>query len=172
MVVRTDADFTEYFAARAVPLRRFAFALCGDWHTADDLVQATFVKLYQHWRRTQPESLDAYTRRILVNTFLSHRRDRRRETLVADPPDAAATAAEPGGDQELGRALQRLPARQRAAVVLRHLEDMSIAEVAELLGMAEGTVKSQTARGVDALRRALGTPASTQPLQSTPSMEE
>ncbi|GAA3196794.1 SigE family RNA polymerase sigma factor [Dactylosporangium siamense] len=163
MVARTDADFTDYFAARAAPLRRFAFALCGDWHTADDLVQATFVKLYQHWRRVEPESLDAYVRRILVNTFLSHRRDRRRETLVADPPDAASDvnrdqAVGQGVDQELGRALQRLPERQRAAVVLRHLEDMSITEVADLLGMAEGTVKSQTARGVDALRRALGAP--------------
>ncbi|GAB3865971.1 SigE family RNA polymerase sigma factor [Dactylosporangium cerinum] len=162
-MVLTDSDFTEYFAARAVPLRRFAFALCGDWHTADDLVQATFVKLYQHWRRVQPESLDAYARKILVNTFLSHRRNRRRETPVADLPEVATTGiVEPGGgDQALGRALRSLPARQRAVVVLRHLEDLSIAEVAELLGMAEGTVKSQNARGVEALRRALGTPAMT-----------
>ncbi|GGM76852.1 SigE family RNA polymerase sigma factor [Dactylosporangium sucinum] len=152
---RTDAEFSEYFAGRVGGLRRVAYALCGDWHTADDLVQTTFVKVYQHWRRTRPESLDAYTRRILVNAFLSHRRDRRRETVVAEPPDAAVDAAEPGGHEGLGRALQALPARQRAVVVLRHLEDLSVAEVAELLGMAEGTVRSQTARAVDALRRTL-----------------
>lgn len=152
---RSDAEFTDYFAGRVVPLRRFAYALCGDWHTADDLVQLTFVKLYQHWRRARPESLDAYTRRILVNAFLSHRRDRRRETVVAEPPDTPVPQVEPGGDTGLGRALRALPPRQRAVVVLRHLEDLSVAEVAELLGMAEGTVRSQTARAVDALRRAL-----------------
>ncbi|MET7398939.1 SigE family RNA polymerase sigma factor [Dactylosporangium sp. NPDC005572] len=159
-MTQSDTDFTDYFALRATTLRQFAYALCGDWHTAEDLVQTTFVRLYLNWRRLRRDSLDAYTRRVLVNVFLSHRRDRRRERVVAEPPEVSVTdATDASGREEVGRALQRLPARQRAVVVLRHLEDMSVAEVADLLGMAEGTVKSQTARGVEALRQALKTPA-------------
>lgn len=155
-----ESDFAEYFTARAAALRRLAYALCGDWHTAEDLTQTAFVKLYRHWRRVEPESVDAYTRRILVNTYLSHRRDGRRETTTAQPPDAAAPPGPDVHDRvDLARALADLPPRQRAMVVLRHLEDLSIAEVADLIGIAEGTVKSQTARGVRALRRALGSPA-------------
>lgn len=167
----TDDEFAEYFRARSIALRRLAYTLCGDWHTADDLVQVTFVKLYRHWKRLPPEGVEPYARRILVNTFLSHHRDRRREQVVAEPPDAVAPevglASDDGADRraELVAALRALPARQRAVVALRHLEDMSIAEVAAALGMAEGTVKSQAARGVAALRRALGTP------QPTPTRE-
>lgn len=151
-----ESDFANYFAARAVALQGLAFALCGNWHTAEDLVQTTFVKLYRHWRRVKPESLDAFTRRILVNTYLSHRRDRRRESVCPTPPDIPALPDRDAGDRvDLGRALAALPARQRTMVVLRHLEDLSVAEVADLLGVAEGTVKSQTARGVHALRLAL-----------------
>jgi RNA polymerase sigma-70 factor (sigma-E family) len=155
-------EFTAYFTARASTLRRLAFVLCGDWHTADDLVQTAFVKLYRHWRDVRLGSVDAYTRRILVNTFLSHRRDRRRETVVADLPDQPdVDAADPASRTDLARALQRLPTQQRTVVVLRYLENLSVAEVADFLGVAEGTVKSQTSRGVDALRKALGAPAHT-----------
>lgn len=155
---RSDSEFTTYFTVRAATLRRLAYVLSGDWHTADDLVQTAFIKLYRHWHSVQPASVDAYVRRILVNSYLSHRRDRRRETVVADLPDQpdAAGSAEHGGRGDVAEALRRLPPQQRTVVVLRHLEDMSVADVAQLLGIAEGTVKSQTSRGVDALRRALG----------------
>jgi RNA polymerase sigma-70 factor (sigma-E family) len=152
-----DAEFAAYFAARATALRRLAYALCGDWHAAEDLVQVTFLRLYRHWRRLRGETLDAYARRTLVNAFLSDRRRRRRETVVADPPERAARDADPAAAVDLRRALATLPPRQRAMVVLRHLEDLPVAEVAALLGLAEGTVKSQTARGVAALRAALPT---------------
>jgi RNA polymerase sigma-70 factor (sigma-E family) len=155
---RFDSEFTAYFTARAAALRRLAFVLCGDWHTADDLVQQTFVKLYRRWRTVERGSVDPYTRRILVNTFLSHRRDRRRETVVAEVPDWPDAERDPGSRADIARALRSLSPQHRAVVVLRHLEDLSVAEVAEILGLAEGTVKSQTARGVDALRRALGAP--------------
>jgi RNA polymerase sigma-70 factor (sigma-E family) len=152
-VTEPDADFAAYFAGQVSSVRRIAYALCGDWHTADDLTQMTFVKLYPQWRRVRGGSVDAYVRRILVNTYLSHVRKHRREKVVAEVPDAAAWQADTHDD--LSQALRRLPAQQRAVVVLRHLEDLSIADVAEVLQLAEGTVKSQSARGIAALRAAM-----------------
>ena len=150
-----ESQYADYFAARSVALRRLAYAISGDWHLADDLVQHTFLQLYRHWRRLDPGTLDAYARRTVVNSFLSHRRRYHREHVVADLPDSAApeSADPPGG--VVAAALAQLPARQRALVVLRHLEDMSVADAADLLGIAEGTVKSQTARALDKLRAVL-----------------
>jgi RNA polymerase sigma-70 factor (sigma-E family) len=150
------SEYSDYFAARAVRLRRLAYALCGEWHLAEDLVQHTFLQLYRHWKRLDPASLDAYARRTLVNAYLSHKRDRRKETVVADPPDRPALDdADVAGRLDMRRALEALPPRQRVLVVLRHLEDVSTADAAEILGIAEGTVKSQTALGLAKLRRAL-----------------
>ncbi|WP_433302005.1 SigE family RNA polymerase sigma factor [Actinoplanes sp. CA-030573] len=152
-----DAEFASYFAGRAGAVRRLAYALCGDWHTADDLVQITFVKVYPRWRRVRGDAIDAYVRKVLVNSYLTHLRKHRRETVMAEPPERAerATSERAPGNDELGDALRRLPAQQRAVVVLRHLEDLPVAEVAALLKIAEGTVKSQSARGIAALRAAL-----------------
>jgi RNA polymerase sigma-70 factor (sigma-E family) len=152
-VSEPDAEFAAYFAGRVTAVRRLAFALCGDWHTADDLVQATFIKVYPRWRRVRGGPVDAYVRKVLVNTYLTHLRKHRRERVVADVPDRPAPAAET--HEDLGRALRDLPAQQRAVIVLRHLEDLSIADVADLLQVAEGTVKSQANRGLAALRTAL-----------------
>lgn len=148
-----DAEFAAYFAGRVSAVRRLAYALCGDWHTADDLVQTTFVKVYPRWRRVRGGSVDAYVRKVLVNTYLNHLRKHRRERVFADVPDRPAPEVET--HEDLGRALRNLPAQQRAVVVLRHLEDLSVAEVAEVLQVAEGTVKSQANRGLAALRSAL-----------------
>jgi RNA polymerase sigma-70 factor (sigma-E family) len=154
------SEYADFFAARAVCLRRLGYALSGDWHLAEDLVQQTFLQLYRHWRRLDQPTLDAYARRTLVNAYLSHRRNRRRETVLADVPDRSA-AGDPDvlTQVDIRRALDMLPPRQRALVVLRHLEDVSTAEAAEILGIAEGTVKSQTAHGLAKLRSALGRPA-------------
>ena len=151
-----ETEFAEYFTAQHGVLRRLAYALCGDWHHADDVVQHTFVQLYRHWTRVRPASLDAYVRTILVNAVRSQSRRRRRETTTADPPDSVAATVDPGVQVDVRRALARLPRRQREMVVLRHIETLSISEVAQVLGVAEGTVKSQTARGIEALRRLLG----------------
>lgn len=153
-----EAEFAEYFSVRAVTLRRLAFALSGDWHLAEDLTQHTFLQLYKHWKRIDQSSIDAYSRRTLVNAFLSHKRLRKREQMMADVPDQAVLEAQ-GQGLDVKEALDLLPPKQRALVVLRHLEDISVAEAAELLGIAEGTVKSQTARGLDKLRAALRAPA-------------
>jgi RNA polymerase sigma-70 factor (sigma-E family) len=154
------SDYSDYFTATGRRLRRLAYALSGDWHLAEDLVQHTFLQLYRHWRRIDPATLDAYARRTLVNAYLSHKRDRRRETVLAEPPDRPAPeGADIAGRLDLRRALDQLPPRMRVLVVLRHLEDVSIAEAAEILGVAEGTVKSQTAHGLAKLRGVLGSAA-------------
>ncbi len=153
-----ESNFADYFAVRAAPLRRLAYAMSGDWHLADDLVQHTFLQVYRHWRRIDKARLDPYTRKILVNALLSHRRRFRREKVVPDPPDGVVPGPEAGEDAVLRAALDELPPKQRALIVLRYLEDISVAEAAGLLGIAEGTVKSQTARGLEKLRVALGSP--------------
>ncbi|MFD0517414.1 SigE family RNA polymerase sigma factor [Paractinoplanes durhamensis] len=155
-MVRADweAQFVEYFAARAQPLRRLAYSLCGDWHTAEDLVQLAFVRLYRRWPSIRGETVDAYARQVVVNAFLSHRRARRRESLMADLPERAV-GSDPADGLAVRRALAELAPRQRAAVVLRYLEDLPVAEVAALLGISEGTVKSQTSRAIQSMRGAL-----------------
>jgi RNA polymerase sigma-70 factor (sigma-E family) len=150
-----ESQFVEYFTARHGALRRLAFGLCGDWHAADDAVAHTFTQLYRHWPRVRPESKDAYARQILVNALRSHRHRRRGEVLTTELPDSAMPEVDAGGRLDLHRALARLPRRQREMVVLRYLEDLPVCEVAVILRVAEGTVKSQTARGIEALRRLL-----------------
>ena len=149
----TDADrFAAYYAARYRALRRTAYLLCGDWHEAEDLTQATFVRLYLAWRRVRPDGAHAYARRVLLNEFLG--RQRRGREL---PVDAVPDRPDPAGDRpeermDLAAALRAVPAQQRAAVVLRYWEGLSIEQTAALLGVAPGTVKSQSARGLAALR--------------------
>ncbi len=154
-----DLDFSEYFAARVQRFRRVAFALCGDWHAAEDLVQAMFVQLYRRWRRVRPDTVDAYARRILLNLFLAGRRAFGREYVTSSVPEKESPPERDSHVRlDVERALAGLTPRQRAMVVLRFLEDLPVSEVASLLGVAEGTVKSQTARGVEALRAALPAP--------------
>ncbi|MBE8519849.1 SigE family RNA polymerase sigma factor [Amycolatopsis sp. H6(2020)] len=156
-----DAGFTEYVTTRAGWLRKVAYLLCGDWHRADDLVQSAITRLYANWpRAARADNVDGYVRRTLVNTFLAEQRTSwwRRVDLRENDQDPPA----PGADVELAldlrAALERLPARQRATVVLRYFCDLPVAETARALGCSEGTVKSQTAKAVDALRELLGEP--------------
>lgn len=148
-----EAELDEYFGARAVALRRTAYLVVRDWHTAEDVVQATFVKLYLHWPSIRRETVDAYARRVLVNECLSHLRRNRRERITDQVPDAAAPSSESRLD--LTAALALLPASQRAVVALRFLDDLSVAETATAMGVADGTVKSHTSRALDTLRRHL-----------------
>jgi RNA polymerase sigma-70 factor (sigma-E family) len=157
--VRRDDEFTAYVAARARLLRRSAYLLCGDWHRAEDLTQSALTKVYLAWSRVRrADNVDAYVRQVLVRTYLDEQRRRWRseqlsgETLDGLRPDPAAAS-----DQRLDllRALATLPPRQRAAVVLRCWEDLPITEVARALDCSEGTVKSQTSRGLAALRGVL-----------------
>ena len=152
-----EREYAEYVTARGRAVRRTAYLLCGDWHRADDLAQQALTKLYLAWRRVSDrDGLDAYVRRVLVNTFLDERRRPwRREWSTPDLPDRAAPGDLPEDRVRLLAALATLPRTQRAAVVLRYWEDLSIADTAATLGIREGTVKSATARGLAALREVL-----------------
>ncbi|GAA1575044.1 SigE family RNA polymerase sigma factor [Actinomadura kijaniata] len=162
-----ERDYEEY-VARALPgLRRVAHLLCGDPHRADDIVQTALTRLYLHWRRARAaDDLDRYVRRILVRSFLNERRlSWARVRLTGAPADTPDPPAAGPSDVEtrtvLRAALERVPPRQRAVLVLRFLCDLPVAEVAAVLGCSEGNVKSQTARGLARLRALLGDRAPT-----------
>ncbi|XVS64219.1 SigE family RNA polymerase sigma factor [Actinosynnema sp. CA-299493] len=153
-----DREFDEYVDARALVMRRTAYLLCGDWHRAEDLVQTALTKLYVAWPRVRRDvSPDAYARKVLVRAAIddSRRAFRRRETVVDAVPDTAV-AGTSSSDFDVRRALASLPVGQRTVVVLRYWEDLSVTETARLLGRTEGTVKSQSAKGLAALRDLLG----------------
>ncbi|MGK3204862.1 RNA polymerase sigma factor [Amycolatopsis sp. MEPSY49] len=157
-----EAGFREFARERALPLRRTAFLLCGDWHLAEDLVQVALIKLYRVWpkvARTGP--VDNYARQVLLRCWLDERRrpwrrNERRDGVVPEEPRPDAADAGISGD--LLRALAGVPPKQRAAVVLRYCADLPVAEVAKALRCSEGTVRSQAARGLEALRAALTRP--------------
>jgi RNA polymerase sigma-70 factor (sigma-E family) len=156
-----DAAFTEYFAARSSAMRGTAFLLCGDWHRAEDLVQTAFTKLYLHWNRvTRHEALDPYVRQMLVRAYIDD--GRRARWRRERPPEAAADrATEPTPTDDrlvLVQALAEVPARQRAVLVLRYWEDLSVEETAAALRCSPGTVKSQAARGLATLRNLMSQP--------------
>ena len=158
MSARHDEEFTGYVSTRMLSLRRLAYLLCQDWQRADDLVQAAITRLYVHWGRARAmDHTDAYARAILVREFLSERRSgwARRVTLGSEPRDAAALAGDLDGALDLRTALAGLPPRQRATLVLRFYCDLNVDQAARLLGCSPGTVKSQTAKGLSSLRRAL-----------------
>ena len=153
-----ETRFRAFAAAQALPLRRQAYLLCGDWHLAEDLVQTALVKLYRAWARldaaTQPLN---YARRTLTTTWLDERRRpwRRAEDrsgVVPERVDGPDATARVDARAPLMDALARLAPRQRAVLVLRYFAGLSVPETAEALGVSEGTVKSQASRGLDTLR--------------------
>lgn len=151
-----DGGFVAWATARRDALRRTAFLLCGDWHRADDLVQETLVRLHRRWPSVAIEGADAYARKILTNVATDERRRPwRREISTDQLPDRSFTPREQSGLDRLGAALAATPPRQRAVLVLRFFEDLSVEQTAAVLGCTAGNVKSQTARGLDRLRRLL-----------------
>jgi RNA polymerase sigma-70 factor (sigma-E family) len=162
-----DEEFREFMRDRASLLHQSAYLLCGDWHLAHDLVQDTLVKAYQHWPRVrQADRPDAYVRRILLNEARGRWRRRERVIPVSRFPEGREPVAPDAADEIARRAgllqaLLGLPLRQRATVILRYLEGMSERETAAVLGCSEGTVKSQSARALSALRNYLDRTEST-----------
>ena len=153
-----DAAYTDFVQARRTHLRRVAYAICGDWHQADDLVQTALVKLYVAWPRVRREGKEeAYTRTIIVRSAIDEsRRPWRRERAGLEGTDTSAREQLPVEDRsELFEALQGLPVMQRKAVLLRHWLGLSVAETASDLRISEGTVKSHTSRGIAALQTVL-----------------
>jgi RNA polymerase sigma-70 factor (sigma-E family) len=150
-----DQEFHDFVGLRMERWRRSAFLMCQDWHTADDLVAIAIAKIYRHWRDVRrADNPEAYAQRILTRVWLSerrrpHRRERSSELL----PEQPAPATDRITDRESFAALlQTLGPRQRAVLILRFYFDYSVEQTAEILQVTAGTVKSQTARGLDALR--------------------
>jgi RNA polymerase sigma-70 factor (sigma-E family) len=156
-----DERFAAFVREHGERHLRLAALLTGDWHAAEDLVQASLVKLYQAWPRLETDTdPDAYLRRIVVNTHRSWWRARwRREKPAAALPDGASgdDIADTHATGALVRqALARLPRQQRAVLVLRYFEDLPEAEIASLLGCSPGSVKTHAHRGLRTLRQLLG----------------
>jgi len=154
-----DEDFDEFVRGRSLSLFRTAYFLTGDAGHAEDLVQDVLARVYARWRliRTSPE---AYARRAVVHAATNRwrARGRRPEVPMSRTPDRPGPhdhAQQVAEHQSLVAALAQLSPRQRAVLVLRYFDDLSEADTARLLGCAVGTVKSQSARGLAALRRLL-----------------
>jgi RNA polymerase sigma-70 factor (sigma-E family) len=151
-----DAAFREYVVARGTALLRMAVMLTGNRADAEDLVQAALAKTYLAWGKINDRAaLDAYVRRAMVNTHISWWRRRKLEEFPTDElPDQAVAdhACESDMAEVVRRALDRLPQRMRAAVMLRYFEDMTEPEIAAALGISLGTVKSTVSRAVARLR--------------------
>ncbi len=151
-------EFAEFASAASPRLRRMAFLLCGNWHTAEDLTQTALAKVFASWPRVRrQEAVHAYTTRTLVNTFLADRRLRRNGEVLTDRlPDRPAGGPAPEDRIVVLDALATLPPRSRAVVILRYWADLNVDQAAAVLGCSPGTVKSQTSRALSRLREALG----------------
>lgn len=154
---RNDEDFVEFAAASRERLRRTAYLLCGDWHRASDITQEALIRVYVAWPRLErKDGLASYARKAVVSVAIDQSRKRSSTELPAPPDHTVASGHDLAGAvserQALMQALARLPQRQRACVVLRYFEDLPVTEVAALLGVNEGTVKSQTSRALGSLR--------------------
>jgi RNA polymerase sigma-70 factor (sigma-E family) len=156
---RDPAAFAEFVAARSAALHRSAYLMVGERQLAQDLLQEAFTKTYVAWPTLRdPARAEAYTRRVITTTAISWYR---RRSWQERPSDAIPEARHEGHAEDVARrewvwtALQALPPRQRAAIVLRYYEDLTEAQTAEALGCAVGTVKSQVHAGLAALRKTL-----------------
>ncbi|AHH99180.1 SigE family RNA polymerase sigma factor [Kutzneria viridogrisea] len=145
--------FTPTVRRRARDWRRIAFLICGDWTHADDILQMSLLRLYRHWHRIDPEGLDAYARKVIVRVAIDEsRRAHRRAEVLSEPPDAPAGGVPVDDHVDVREALSKVPPRQRAVLALRFYCDLTVAQTASALRISEGTVKSQTTRGLTTLR--------------------
>ena len=155
--MRDEQAFVEFAEAARGRLRRTAYLMCGDWDQASDHVQEGLIRVYVAWPRlTRAGREYAYARKAVVSAFLDHSR-RRSSTEVPTEHDGDVSSGQDVAESvalrsALMSALAGLPQRQRACVVLRYFDDLSVADTASALGCSEGTVKSQTSRALDSLR--------------------
>ncbi|MDO3704370.1 SigE family RNA polymerase sigma factor [Micromonospora sp. C28SCA-DRY-2] len=154
-------EYVEFVTATTPKLRRTAYLLTGDQHRADDVVQQTLTKLYLKWPRVRgADDVEAYVHRMLVRVFQEERRSRWWGVRLLDrTPEPVPRGDPPGADEAvvdavtLRRALASVPPGQRVVLVLRFYADLSVEQTAAVLDCSTGNVKSQTARGLAALRR-------------------
>ncbi|MDF5753024.1 SigE family RNA polymerase sigma factor [Spongiactinospora sp. TRM90649] len=166
MDLQTD-EFRAYVEARGPALLRTACQLTGNPADAEDLLQSALAKTYLAWDRIHDRAaLDGYVRRAMVNINISWWRRRKLEEYPAEElpePPAFAPVEYEHAYELLEQALDRLPERMRAAVVLRYYEDMTEPEIAKALGISVGTVKSTVSRAMAKLRGDLVVPAQRRP---------
>ncbi|SCF36623.1 RNA polymerase sigma-70 factor, sigma-E family [Micromonospora purpureochromogenes] len=156
-------EYVEFVEAATPRLRRTAYLLTGDRHRADDVVQQTLTRLYVKWGRARgADDVGAYVHRMLVNAFRQERRSRWFGVqLFERAPEPGFRVGSSGPDESVvdavavRAALAAVPPGQRVVLVLRFYADLSVEQTAEVLGCSTGNVKSQTARGLAALRRRL-----------------
>ena len=151
-----DEEFADFVNGRFTALQRFGYLLTGNWHSAEDLVQASLAKVWFHRKSLRSVSaLESYTRTVMVNTNTQWwRRKWKGETPTDTLPEPHAPSEFGAVDDRDGllRALATLPRRTRAALVLRFFEDLPDAEIAKVMGCSVGTVKSTVSRGLIKLR--------------------
>ena len=164
---RSDEDeFSRFVHAQHARLFRTVYLLTGDYHRAEDVVQATFMRLYLRWGRVSGmRDPGAYARKVAVNQVWSWRR---RRSSGEVPAFRLVDVARSGPGRRVSdhdavwSAVLTLPVRQRAVIVLRFYEDLTEAQTAEILGMAVGTVKSHCHAGCQRLAGLLGEPTESQ----------
>lgn len=148
-----DEDFAVFVRARQRALVRAAYLVCGDHHAAQDLVQGAVAKLAGRWEQVRDGYPEAYVRRIVYRDAISAwRRTQKESPYAGESPElerlAGADDRDPAEEWVAGAdvraALAELPPRQRAVLVLRYYEDLSEAQIADVLGISRGTVKSQS----------------------------
>jgi RNA polymerase sigma-70 factor (sigma-E family) len=153
-----QGGFDDFARARTPQLHRSAWLLCGDRHLAEDLVQETLAKVYVRWHRTWGPRIDnpaAYAQTTLVRTFLSAKRRRSSGELpYADVPEQTGADHAPASELRLAllQALDGLAPLDRAVLVLRYLEDLAVAEVADRLGLSSGAVRNRSMRALERVR--------------------
>ena len=157
---RARQDFAEFVAARSAALIRLAYVLTCDQHAAEDLLQTALTKAAAHWGRIH-SAPEAYVRQIMYREQIGlwRRRARRPETAMAQVPELPVADPASSLDTRLAlqEALRSIPAGKRAVLVLRYLEDLPEAQVAQILGCSVGTVRSQTHKAIAQLRSVLPT---------------
>ena len=155
------SEFDQFVRDSSPELLRTAYLLTGDRGHAEDVVQTALLHVARKWRRIRGEPMP-YARRAVVNLTRNHWRDRfrrPRESMMTVDTGYAAPEADVLLQQVLLPAVMNLPIRQRAALVLRYFEDLTVEQTADALGCSTGTVKSQTHHALGKLREALGDPA-------------
>lgn len=145
-----EQGFTEWVGGRQRQLLRSAYLLTGDLHRAEDLVQEALTKVALRWSRLADGNPTAYALRIIARDNISWWR--RRRDVPTDRIDDAGVTSEPEVALVVRRALARLTPAQRAVLVLRHFDDLTERETADVLGVSIGTVKSQNAAALARLR--------------------
>jgi RNA polymerase sigma-70 factor (sigma-E family) len=145
-------DFEQYVRSRHADLRRLAFLLCGDWQTADDLVQTALIRCERRWALITATDAHAYVRQAVVNTASTWRVRRRLHRPLTELESVAAVPDAADDRLAVLAALARLPISQRQVLVLRYWEDLSEKEIADVLGVSPGTVKSRASRALATLR--------------------